>query len=84
MANKYGKAMSISLLGLQGTPVQVETDISLGLPRFTIIGLPDTSLKEAKYRVNSAFNYCALNVHSGNITVNCPQLLYIKRVVVLI
>ncbi|QPK94681.1 YifB family Mg chelatase-like AAA ATPase [Actinomyces sp. zg-332] len=77
MVNKYGSAMSISLIGINGKPVKVETDISMGLPRFTIIGLPDLSLKEAKYRVNSAFNYCNLGVHAGNITVNLsPACLY--------
>ena len=44
----------INTLGLEGIdPVKIETevDISSGFPRFEIIGLPDSSIKEAKHRV---------------------------------
>lgn len=45
---------SISLLGLEGHVTDVEADIAAGLPRFTLIGVPDTTLAEAKDRVRSA------------------------------
>lgn len=77
MINKYGTALSVSLLGINGQIIKVETDIIGGLPKFTIIGLPDISLKEAKYRVSSSFNYCGINIKAANITVNLsPASIY--------
>lgn len=43
-----------TLYGLKGYPVEVETDLSKGIPCFTIVGLPDTALKESKERVRAA------------------------------
>ena len=56
------KLQTISLTGLQGELVEVEVDISDGLPGFTLLGLPDTALFESKDRVrsslvNSGFNW---------------------------
>ena len=48
------KVKSCALLGLEGTIVQVEVDISPGLPFFAIVGLPDAAVQEAKERVRSA------------------------------
>ena len=45
---------SISLNGLEGNLVEVQTDISGGLPKFDIVGLPDMSVKEAKERIKAA------------------------------
>jgi magnesium chelatase family protein len=42
---------SISLLGLNGTLVDIEVDISDGLPIYTLLGLPDTALIESKDRI---------------------------------
>ena len=48
------KVLSYALLGLEGVPVAVETDISRGLPAFEMVGLPDAAVKEARERVKSA------------------------------
>ena len=48
------KLQTISLTGLQGELVEVEVDISDGLPGFTLLGLPDTALTESRDRVRSA------------------------------
>ena len=49
-----GSALSVGLIGLKAFIVQVQAFISPGLPYFSIIGLPDTSLSEARERVKSA------------------------------
>lgn len=45
---------TISLTGIEGSLVEVQTDITGGLPTFEIVGLPDTSVKESKERIKSA------------------------------
>ena len=42
---------SVALVGLEGHLVEVEADIAQGLPKTTLIGLPDASLSEARDRV---------------------------------
>ena len=42
------KVKSISLIGLEGNLIEIQVDISNGIPEFEIVGLPDTSVKEAK------------------------------------
>ena len=45
------KIKSIALNGLDGNLVEIQTDISNGIPEFEIVGLPDTSVKESKKRI---------------------------------
>jgi len=45
---------SMSLHGLDGYLVEVQVDVSSGLPFWEVVGLPDTSVKEAKERVKTA------------------------------
>ena len=42
---------TISLMGLDGKLVEVQTDISGGLPNFEIVGLPDVTVKEKVYEI---------------------------------
>ena len=42
------KVMSFGLKGIEGYPMDVETDVSNGLAHFEIVGLADTAIKEAK------------------------------------
>ncbi|MFZ9391178.1 MAG: YifB family Mg chelatase-like AAA ATPase, partial [Burkholderiaceae bacterium] len=51
-------------------PVSVETDLSNGLPQFSIVGLPDTAVREAKERVRSAILNSGFEFPSRRITVN--------------
>ncbi|GAA4665172.1 YifB family Mg chelatase-like AAA ATPase [Frondihabitans cladoniiphilus] len=60
----------VSLLGLDGAMVEVEADISDGLPGFVIIGLPDTSLGEARDRVRSAASNSGCPLPPRKLTVN--------------
>lgn len=48
------KVYSAAIIGLDAAPVEVEVDISGGLPKTIIVGLPDTAVQEAKERVKSA------------------------------
>jgi magnesium chelatase family protein len=62
---------SRSLDGIRALPVQVEVHLSNGLPSFTLVGLADTEVKEARERVRSALAYCGLGFpHNKRITVS--------------
>ncbi len=62
---------SRALAGLQAPPVTVEVDLSNGLPSFTLVGLADTEVKEARERVRAALLNSALEFpHNKRITVN--------------
>ena len=47
-------AKCISLIGLNGSVIDVEADIGIGLPGFTLLGLPDAALSESRDRVRAA------------------------------
>lgn len=64
------KLYSAHLLGIQGQFVEVEVDISFGLPHFDIVGLPGTALKEAKERVRSAIRNSSYTFPNKRVTVN--------------
>lgn len=66
----FSKVSSFGLIGLQGLKIDVEVDISRGLPAFDIVGLPDTSVKESKERVRSAIKNSGLEFNNHKITVN--------------
>ncbi|NLL30557.1 MAG: YifB family Mg chelatase-like AAA ATPase [Clostridiales bacterium] len=67
--------MSIEIIsatynGLDGILVNVEVDISRGIPSFNIVGLPDASIKESKERVRSAIINSGFEFPLGRITIN--------------
>jgi magnesium chelatase family protein len=65
------KIFSGSLVGLEAVPVTVEVDIaSQGLPNFTIVGLPDKAVEEAKERVRAAIKNTNADFPAKRITVN--------------
>ncbi len=65
------KVKSLYIEGLESFPVDVEVDISMGsLPTFTIVGLPDTSVQEAKERVRSAIRNSSFQFPIARIVVN--------------
>ena len=65
-----GKSFSVSLLGLSGTVIEVESDISSNLPSFVLVGLPDASLNEPVPRVRSACSNAGVALPARRITVN--------------
>lgn len=66
----YCKVRSLGLHGVTGYPVTAECDLSGGLPNFTIVGLPDAAVSEAKDRVRAAVKNCGYTFPVSRITVN--------------
>ena len=64
------RTRSIALVGLAGSVVEVEADLSSQLPAFVIIGLPDAALGEARERVRSAATNAGCPLPSRRLTVN--------------
>ena len=61
---------SMGLYGLDAFPVEVEADLSSGLPSFEVVGLPDAAVKESRDRVRSAMKNCGFDFPVSKITVN--------------
>lgn len=61
---------SMALHGLDGYLVAIQVDISVGLPYFEIVGLPDASVKEAKERVKTAIKNSGGELFSRRVVVN--------------
>ena len=64
------KVKSMVLTGLDGSIIEIQTDISNGIPEFEIVGLPDISVKEAKKRVCAAIRNSKLEFPSKKILIN--------------
>ena len=64
------KAKSCAVVGLDGFVVDVEVDISPGLPRFDVVGLPDTAVQEARARVRAAIRNSGCEFPLRRITAN--------------
>jgi magnesium chelatase family protein len=62
--------LSATLHGLDGRPIRVEVDVAPGLPGFTIVGLADTALQEARERVRGAIRNSGYDYPPRRITVN--------------
>jgi magnesium chelatase family protein len=62
--------LSATLHGLTGRLVRVEVDVAPGLPGFTIVGLPDAALSEARERVRGALRNAGFHHPPRRITVN--------------
>ena len=60
----------MSLIGLNGYLISVEVDVSSGIPCFEIVGLPDTSIKESRERVQTAIRNSGIQLLSKKIIVN--------------
>ena len=61
---------TISLNGLEGNLVEVQTDIGSGIPKFDIVGLPDTSVKESKERIRAAIKNTGVEFPNKKIIIN--------------
>ncbi len=64
------KILSSAVIGIDAYPLEVEVDIVPGLPCFTTVGLPETSVKESKERVKSAITNSGYKFPDDRITVN--------------
>ena len=61
---------SMTLHGLEGILIDVEVDISAGMPCFDIVGLPDTNIRESKERVRTAIKNCEIEFLSRKYIIN--------------
>jgi magnesium chelatase family protein len=64
------KVCSSTILGIDAYLVEVEIDISGGLPQFSTVGLPEITVKESKERVKSAIKNSGFDFPNRKITVN--------------
>src|SRR5215510_12183128 len=62
--------LSRAQAGMEAPLVSVEVDIAPGLPALTLVGLPETVVKESKDRVRAAISNCNFELPPGRITVN--------------
>src|SRR5690349_21468776 len=66
----YARVLCVGLVGVTGHVVEVEADLSPGLPAVVLTGLPDTALHEARDRVRAAVVNSGLTWPNRRITVN--------------
>src|SRR5436189_5446436 len=59
-----------AVFGVEACPVHVEVDVSFGFPSFTMVGLPDASVRESRDRVRSAIRNSGFEFPAHRITVN--------------
>ncbi len=64
------KVLSSAVIGIDAYLVEVEVDITRGLPTFTTVGLPEAAVKESKERVKSAISNSGYTFPDDRITVN--------------
>jgi magnesium chelatase family protein len=61
---------SAAVFGIEAYPVQIEVDVSFGLPHFTMVGLPDATVRESRDRVRAAIRNSGFVFPPHRITVN--------------
>ena len=70
---------SLGLHGVTGYEVMAECDLSGGLPAFTVVGLPDAAVNEARDRVRAAIKNCGFTFPVSRITVNLAPA-HVKKI----
>lgn len=66
----YARVLSVGLVGLTGSLVEVEADLSVGLPGLSMSGLPDAVLQEARDRIRAAVINSGVDWPNRRITLN--------------
>ncbi|MBM3491451.1 MAG: YifB family Mg chelatase-like AAA ATPase [Alphaproteobacteria bacterium] len=61
---------TVAFQGIEAVPVEVQVEMSGGLPAFTVVGLPDKAVAESRERVRAALNALGLTLPPKRITVN--------------
>lgn len=64
------RLQSAAVFGVEAYPVQIEVDVSFGLPSFTMVGLPDATVRESRDRVRLAIRNSGLEFPPHRVTVN--------------
>lgn len=65
-----GRTKGVSLQGLLGTVIDIECDIADGIPTYTLLGLPDTSLQESRDRVRAALSNTGQKWPNKKLTIS--------------
>ena len=64
------KVLGVALVGIDAQLIEVEVDITGGLPQFSVVGLPDATVRESRDRVRSALKNTGFHFPAKKITVN--------------
>lgn len=64
------KVFSFGLLGIEAYPIEIEVDVSRGLPAVTLVGLADTAIKESKERIKSAIKNSGFDWPGERVTIS--------------
>ena len=64
------RTRSLAVYGIDSYPVEIEADMSMGLPTFTIVGLPDNAVRESRQRIKSAIANLGFKLPGKKITIN--------------
>ncbi|MFC6355252.1 YifB family Mg chelatase-like AAA ATPase [Luethyella okanaganae] len=67
---RFGRTHAVALIGMSGSIVEVEADISSQLPAIVLIGLPDAALAQSAHRVRAAASNAGIPLSTHRITVN--------------
>lgn len=66
----FSRVKGVGLFGIDSYMIEIEADVSNGLPAFDIVGLPDATVKESRDRIRAAIKNCGFKFPVGRITVN--------------
>ena len=66
----FSMVKSVGIFGIDSYMLNIEADVSGGLPCLDVVGLPDTAVKESRDRVRAAIKNCGYKFPTGRITVN--------------
>ena len=66
----FANVLSAAILGMEVCPIQVEADVSDGLPSFTMVGFPSAQVREAQDRVRTALRSHGISLPPKRVTVN--------------
>lgn len=75
----FASVNSVGLFGMETYPVRVEADLSAGLPRFDMVGLPDAAVSESRERVRAAIRNSGLDFPSAALRLISPRRTFAKR-----
>ena len=66
----FAKLKSLGIFGMDAYMIEVEADVSSGMPGFDIVGLPDTAVKESRDRVRAAMRNGGFRFPASKVTIN--------------
>ncbi|MBE6810394.1 MAG: ATP-binding protein [Ruminococcaceae bacterium] len=66
----FSMVKSVGIFGINSYMLEIEADVSGGMPSFDVVGLPDAAVKESRDRVRAAIKNCGYKFPTGRITVN--------------